>query len=230
MKTLNISAGGKSSRMNLLGGQSKHLLPLPGIKKSILGKIVDDAKHHFDNIVIWGGDNTPDLIKAFPGLVIRDSEMTGPLGPMLRNLVATKQRVYGCAGDFVCDFSWKEFEEFHNSHDFPVSILVARSVPTMSGARFFKNGAQIFGWERVEGQSSIQDLINIGVYIVDSDDRVIKSLEFSGNEKPSHKEDPFFTKMIALNLLAGYDPGKTGYNVNTQEIYNAINFLQTRKV
>lgn len=222
MKRLNISAGGKSSRMRLSGGKSKHLLQIPGVGESILGQIVNKARSYFGHIVIWGGDNTSELEKSFPGLVTRDVHMTGPLGPMLRELLETNQRSYGCAGDFICDFSWAQFEEFHNNHNLPVSILIARSVPVNGAARFITNDVQILTWERVE-KSIPTDLINIGAYIIDPDDRIVRAIEQLKGEdgSHSHKEDPFFSKMTNLGLLGGYNPNVIGYNVNTQEAYAA---------
>ena len=226
MKTLHISAGGKSSRMRL-AGECKHLLSIPGSSQSILGKIVEDARSYFENVIIWSGENTPELIQAFPDFVKRDECMTGPLGPIVRNLLSSNSRSYGCAGDFVCDFSWKEFENFHSRHGMPVSILVAPSIPVENGARFIMDGVRIAGWERcntIEG-----DLINIGAYIIDPDDRVFRAImQLCSDEKnPPHKEDQFFTAMIAHGMLAGYNPGTIGYNVNSPRVYSHLKEIQS---
>lgn len=144
--------------------------------------------------------------------------MTGPLGPMVRALLVTKQRTFGCAGDFYCDFSWKEFEKFHDTHGLPISILVAKSVPAPDGARFHLNDdSKISRWERV-AKTTKDDRINIGCYIVDPVPEVISGLQ--ALEK--HKEDSFFDVFVPKKMVAGYDPGTLGFNVNVAEVYEHL--------
>lgn len=226
MKTMHISAGGKSSRMKLRG-VSKHLLPLPGTRESILGQIVKDARAYFDRVVIWSGENTPQLREVFGELVMKDADMTGPLGPPIRALLDSHARSYGCAGDLVCAFSWHSFENFHDNHDLPASILIAPSIPVDKGARFITSGAHITGWER--GKTTSQDLINIGAYIMDPTDQVLEVIrQLKASEgNPSHKEDQFFSALIANGLLAGYNPGCTCYNVNDPGTYQHLKETQS---
>lgn len=227
MKTLHISAGGRGERIaayiaSIRPFLPKHLLPIPTEGRTILGEIVFRAHAHFEEVVVWSSKETyPRISLAIEDLmtvkVRMDAEMTGPLGPMVRNLLITKQRTFGCAGDFYCDFSWREFEKFHNSHDLPISILVAKSVPAPSGARFHLNGRLITGWERVE-KTTKEDKINIGCYIVDPVSEVVS--EFQALKK--HKEDPFFDIFVPKKLVAGYDPSTLGFNVNVAEVYERL--------
>jgi NDP-sugar pyrophosphorylase family protein len=227
MKMLHVSAGGRGERIaayisSIRPFLPKHLLPIPTEGKTILGEIIFRAQMHFEEITVWSSKETyPRITLALEGLMpvrIRvDAEMTGPLGPMVRALFTTNQRTFGCAGDFYCDFLWKEFEKFHDTHGLPISILVARSVPAPGGARFHLNDGNITGWERVE-KTTKDDRINIGCYIVDPVPEVISGIE----TLKKHKEDPFFDTFVPRNLVAGYDPGTFGFNVNVAEIYEYL--------
>lgn len=227
MKILHISAGGRGERIaayiaSIKPFLPKHLLPIPTEGRTILGEIIFRAHAHFEEITIWSSKETYPRISLaledlMPVRVRVDVEMSGPLGPMVRNLLTTNQRTFGCAGDFYCDFSWKEFENFHNSHGLPISILVAKSVPAPDGARFHLNDNNITGWERVE-KTTKEDRINIGCYIVDPVPEVIS--EFQSLKE--HKEDFFFNVFVPKKLVAGYDPGTLGFNVNVAKVYEHL--------
>lgn len=227
MKTLHVSAGGRGERIaayisSIQPFLPKHLLPIPTEGRTILGEIIFRAHTHFEEIMIWSSKETyPRIVLAFEGLthvkVRVDEEMTGPLGPIVRTLFATKQRAFGCAGDFYCDFSWKEFEKFHDTHGLPISILVAKSVPAPSGASFYLNDGNITGWERVE-KTTKDDRINIGCYIIDPVPEVVSGLE----SLKKHKEDSFFDVFVPKKLVAGYDHSMLGFNVNVAEVYEHL--------
>lgn len=227
MKTLHVSAGGRGERIaayisSIRPFLPKHLLPIPTEGKTILGEILFRAYEHFEEITVWSSKETYpwialELENLMPVRIRVDAEMSGPLGPMVRTLLATKQRTFGCAGDFYCDFLWKEFERFHDAHGLPISILVAKSVPAPGGARFHLNNGNITGWERVD-KTTKDDWINIGCYIVDPVPEVISGLE----ALKKHKEDPFFDVFVPKKLVAGYDPGALGFNVNVAEVYEHL--------
>lgn len=227
MKTLNVSAGGRGERIadyisSFKPFLPKHLLPIPTEGKTVLGEIVFKALRDFEEIKVWTSKETyPHISLALERLVsvkLRvDAEMTGPLGPMVRSLVHTRSRTFACAGDFHCDFSWREFEKFHDAHGLPVSILVAKSIPAPSGARFHLTDGNISGWERVS-MTTRDDLINIGCYIVDPVPEVLAIL----HEMKMHKEDPFFDALISGKLVSGYNPGGSGFNINVAEVYESL--------
>lgn len=227
MRTLHVSAGGRGERIaayiaSVRPSLPKHLLPLPTEGRTILGEIALRAQHYFDRTVIWSSrENYAHIALAledFSAVRVKvDKEMSGPMGPLVRSLLTTKHRVFGCAGDFYCDFSWKEFERFHEAQGLPVSILVANSIPVPRGARFLLDGGKIMGWERVAATVA-EDKINIGAYIVDPVPEVIAGLR--ALEK--HKEDPFFDMFIEKELISGYDPGVSGFNVNVGEVYEQL--------
>lgn len=226
-RVLHVSAGGRGSRMssNVDVGvlrPPKHLLPLPVRGGTILGEILRVAREDFDLVTIWSGvANHKDLSIAFLGqsnvLVQVDQEMSGPLGPMIRNLLHSGARVYGCAGDFYSVFRWVDFESFHNGHNRPISILTSSSVPVKEGARFEMSGPEVVSWERVSVTNE-SDKINVGCYIIDYTPEVealLKALK-------SGKEDEFFDTFIPAGLVAAYDPGTTGFNVNSPEVYESL--------
>lgn len=229
MKTLLISAGGSNTRIKKLlnddfHGIPKHILPLPGKGLTVIETIVLNARGHFDRIQLESNDHNIFFISPlfFANLdlvhTVIDDVGSGPMGPIIRHIQNTGERTYGCAGDFYCNFRWQDFEDFHDSHDFPVSILVAKSVPAPQGARFNLNGSnQISSWERVDETSS-NDLINIGVYIVDPTPEVLTLTA----KMTHHKEDIFFDLLIANNLLAAFNPGTLGFNINTPIIYKQL--------
>ena len=227
MKTLHVSAGGRGERIaayiaSIKPFLPKHLLPIPTEGKTILGEIIFNAHAYFEDVMIWSSKETYPRISLaleylMPFRVRVDSKMTGPLGPMVRELLARGHRTFGCAGDLYCKFSWKEFEKFHDSHGLPISILVARSVAAPSGARFHLGDGYINGWERVE-KTTTEDRINIGCYIVDPVPEVVSELQ----AMRKHKEDLFFDTFIAKKLVAGYDPGVLGFNVNVAEVYEHL--------
>jgi NDP-sugar pyrophosphorylase family protein len=227
MKTLHVSAGGRGERIaayiaSIRPFLPKHLLPIPTEGKTILGDIVCRATKDFEEIKVWSSKETyPQISLALERLVSVnlqvDAEMTGPLGPMVRTLLGNQSRTFACAGDFYCDFSWAEFEAFHNAQGLPISILVAKSIPAPEGARFLLNGKAIKGWERVR-RTTREDRINIGCYIIDPMPEVVEILQ----SMRTHKEDPFFDACIAKKLVAGYDPGRLGFNVNVVQVYESL--------
>jgi len=223
-RILNISAGGIGSRMSedVKKGRPKHLLELPN-GDTILSYIISNAEKFFDKIGVYASDKNFSQISTVKhggkSNLLIDKHMTGPLGPMVRSFNEMKEgsTVYACAGDFFNLFDWDDFEKFHRSHEFPVSILIAKSIAVKNGARFNLKNEQIVGWERPD-LTSDSDLINMGAYIVDNTPDVKKVID----NLDRHKEGAFFNKLIKNNLLAGYDSGNIGYNINREEVYQHL--------
>lgn len=227
MKTLHVSAGGRGERIAEYIASSgtvipKHLLPIPTVGKTILGEVVYTAQQHFEDVCVWVSKENHHQIAVALGeppsvRITVDKEMTGPLGPIVRNLLATQSRTFGCAGDFYCDFSWREFEKFHDAHGLPISILSTRSVAAPKGARFHINNGVVTAWDRVS-HTTVEDNINIGCYIVDPAPAILSELQ----SMKKHKEDPFFDAFVSRKLVAGYDSGNIGFNVNVAEVYQNL--------
>lgn len=227
--TVHVSAGGNGTRikegMEHLGftpGFPKHLLPTGEGTETLLGRIVRQAKQighvaiyaNYDNVRFIG--ESTDIDKDASLQIARG--FNGPLTAMIKDIDRTRERSFACAGDFWADFQWREFADFHEQHDRPVSILVGPSVPTYEGARFkVGDDGKVDSWERVKRTNS-HDLINIGAYIVDSEKLVLRKLR----ELTWHKEDPFNDTMIKDGLMSAYVLDTPSYNVNNPEVYAAL--------
>lgn len=227
MKCLHVSAGGKNVRLKKFlkqefNGIPKHVLPLPQKKMTVIEAIIKNAEKYFDKIIIEANNFnvcfiSPLFYHKVKVLTVIDNICSGPLGPTVRELHRRKKRIYGCAGDYYCDFSWYDFEKFHDSHDLPVSILISKSVPAPKGAKFNLNKTHVKSWERVK-MTKKTDLINIGVYIIDPSEDILKETK----KMTWHKEDVFFDKLIQKKLLAAYNPGGIGFNINTPVIFKSL--------
>lgn len=226
--TVHIAVGGQGTRIRegmetwgFPAGFPKQLLPT-GTGETLLGRIVrqiDQIGHaaihaSYDNVRAIGENN--DIGPDVSLLIARNSN--GPLGPLIKEILRTKERTLSCAGDFWADFSWEDFLDFHESRDTPVSILIAPSVPTFDGARFrVDDNGVVQSWGRVDETTS-EDLINIGAYIVEPERLVIKKLR----ELSWHKEDPFNDTMIEDGLMSAYVLDSTAFNVNNPQVYAAL--------
>lgn len=228
-RLITVSAAGKGERMRRdikeLGFSEdlpKPLLPTGNGQETLIGRIARQALEiahvevytNYDTVRPIG--ESPDLPKNVSLLINRN--ITGPLGPLYLDLDRTKEQSLMAAGDFWANFKWGEFLDFHNSQETPVSILVAPSVPTTGGARFnVSDDGVVRSWERVE-RTTAEDLINIGAYIVDPEELVMKKI----HELATHKEDPFNDTMIAGGLMSAYVLDEPAFNVNNSEIYRAM--------
>jgi NDP-sugar pyrophosphorylase family protein len=223
MKELIISAGGVNARLKdfltkEFNGIPKSILPLPGRKRTLIEEIVYNSRPFFERIQIHANSqNASHFLVLFRQLreveVVVDNYCTGPIGPQIRYLIERKERVYGCASDFYCDFDWGEFERFHDSHEKPVSIVVAPSISVTDGATFEFNGDTILSWKRAV-QTAKNDVINMGCqiidYVMDFED-VVEQLQCQ-----------FFRTLIGKGFLRGYKLSTMGFNINTPAVYRAL--------
>lgn len=237
MKKLVIMAGGECSRIGDFLKKNfkkipKHILPLPGKHRTLIEAIIYNSIDEFDEIIIEANYQNAIFFKSiFNGnkkiIVEIDDVHSGPLGPIARK-INEQERIYACAGDMFCEFSWKFFEDFHNSHEKPISLLIARSAPAPKGARFFKDNNNNLCWERVQNTTN-NDFINIGAYIIDSHPKILEIFN-EMNKKRSiikHKEDNFFDLGIKNNLVCAYNPKIIGFNVNVPDVYLKLyNYLK----
>lgn len=231
MRTLIISAGGNGTRIKSLltekfNGIPKHILPLPQ-KSTIIEEIVTNALSFFDRVVISANDENKNFIKALIGNheqveIVIDSLCTGPLGPMIRELLDKRNIVYGCAGDFYCEFEWDNFNSFHKDHRSPISILVSKSLAVPEGAKFIVKDGLVTNWERIS-HTDDSDLINIGAYIITPDPELLTEIRTLSK----HKEDNFFNTFIPNKKVFAFNPGGTGFNVNIPRVYYELcNYLR----
>jgi NDP-sugar pyrophosphorylase family protein len=226
-KHVTISAAGKGSRIReYMDNIGYNDLPKPLLKtgsgETLIGRIARQSQEVGD-VMIYANYDTIRPIGESQDLpddvyLLINRNIYGPLGPIYLDLFKNNKQAYMATGDMWSDFKWSEFIKFHNSHNKPVSILVGKSVPTKEGAIFHidKNGF-VKSWERV-AHTTKGDLINIGAYIIDPDEKVMNNIR----QLPSHKEDPFNDIMIADGLMAAYVADGTAYNVNNIEVYKAL--------
>lgn len=228
---ITISAAGKGERMRpdlielgLPEDLPKPLVPTGKPDETLIGRIARQAMEiahvevyaNYDTIRPIG--ESPDLPQNVSLLVNRN--ITGPLGPLYLDVNRTHEQSLMAAGDFWAAFNWSDFVKFHNEQDTPVSILVARSIPTTGGARFNVNDdGTVKSWERVE-RTTDEDLINIGAYIVDPEKLVLKKINEIAAK--THKEDPFNDTMIGSGLMSAYVLDDIAFNVNNAEICRAM--------
>jgi hypothetical protein len=119
---------------------------------------------------------------------------------------------------FTSIFFWEEFENFHLIHNKPISILVAPSLSMPDGAFFeLDQNNIVISWRRLEITRDF-DLINIGAYIIDPLPEIIDII----SKLEIHKEDYFFDMFVPKQLVAAYNPGAVGFNINTQETYEKM--------
>lgn len=232
MKTLLVIAGGEGSRMGdflkeEFSGIPKHILPLPTRGISLIEAIIKGADSFFDEIIIEANYQTAIFFESiFNGnkkvIVNIDDIHSGPLGPVARRL-EEKERIYACVGDMFCEFSWSDFEKFHNAHTRPISILIASSMAVPNGARFIIGPNNELSWERVV-RTKENDLINMGVYIVERSSETIRLFNDLNNLETTirHKEDGFFDAAIRMGCVYAYNPGVLGFNINTPLTYQGL--------
>ena len=226
-ETLWISCGGRGSRMKDLFRDPildipKHtlLIPTPGF--NLIGEVLRGARGHFQRIRIVASASN---VKYFVGMFEHDPDVTvdieknptGPLGPAVRETLSAQERSYLCGGDIFCEFDWDSVEDFHDGHEFPVTILLAKSCPMPSAACFVVEGSTVLRWDRKE-MSDHDDLINIGIYIIDPQEELCSLMR----QLTRHKEDPFFSLLVSNHMLAAYVSHSVAYNVNTPATYQAL--------
>lgn len=237
---ITISAAGKATRikdwMHRAGyeeGTPKSALPT-GAGETLLGRVVRQAMP-VGRVAVYGNydtmrglGETPDLPRDIDLVVNRN--IIGPLGPLYLDALRTGHQSYMAAADFWAELDWSEFIRFHNEHDRPASILVARSVAAKEGAKFDVAGdGTVRSWERVD-ETKASDLINIGAYIIDGGNPDVMSIVTELNAK-THKEDPFNSAAIEQGLLGAFVLDTLAFNVNNEGIYRAmVDHSRTRPV
>ena len=233
-----ISAAGQATRIRswmheagFVEGTPKSAL-LTGAGESLIGRITRQAMP-IGRVAIYGNYDTvrgigeiPDLPRDVDLLVNRN--VIGPLGPIYLDVLRTEKQSYMAAADFWADFSWGEFRDFHNNHNKPVSILVAPSVAAKEGARFnVSDDGTVESWERVD-ETTGDDLINIGAYIIDGNNPDIIQI-LSNLNRITHKEDPFNDAMIARGAMAAFIANGKAFNANNGHVYEAMREYTTDK-
>ncbi len=226
--TITISAAGQGSRMknSLEKAGMRNSLPKPlmpiGDDRTLIGRIIRQAQK-VGNVQLFTNYDTIKTIGEHPDIpsdiqLLVNRNITGPLGPLYLDILRCKKRSFMAAGDFWAEFGWKDFIDFHNSHDSPASIIVGKSVPAKEGAKFIiERSGKVKSWHR-KNKTSSNDYINIGAYILDTNDKVLELIKGF----KTHKEDEFNDALINNGLLYAYRLKTKAFNVNDLDIYRQM--------
>lgn len=229
-KILHISAGGKNIRIKddigSLNIPSKHFLPIPDSNISIIEKIIIDSHDFFEKIIIHSNPDNHEAFICFKAkykkVDVTITKFIGPLGPIYEQLSTQKSRSYLIAGDCYSSIDWQDFEHLHNKNQNPITILGGKSCKVDDGACFIVNKNKITGWKR-KNTTNDNDIINIGAYIIDPTEHILKSIEKLDDEK----EDSFFHHFINTNSIAIYIPNGLSFNFNKMSTYKYfINYIK----
>lgn len=226
-----VSASGQATRMRpyLEAAGFPENTPksalVSGEGESLLGRVTRQVMP-IGHPIIYGNYKSAEHLRAVKDLpkditLEINVNIEGPLGPVYLDALRTRKQSYMIAADMWAEFDMEEFREFHNSHDKPASIIVGHSIPAEGGATFnvAKDGT-VVSWDRVE-KTSEEDLINIGVYIIDGfDPRMVRIIADLNSR--THKEDPLNDVLIKEGLLAAYVLPTLAFNANSGYIYEAL--------
>lgn len=230
-----VAAAGYNTRLREdierwgFGNLPKHLLPTTrGGSETLLGRIVRQALSAPGGrkVTIVANDDNATAIMSHPDVPhaakVKVGDHDNSLGPFTQPLIESGQRTLGCAGDFFADFTWAEFLENHEKQGYPVSFMVGQTVAVDGGAAFdvAKDG-QITALRRAD-RTSASELINIGAYILDPDDMVLKILDEMNHIDTPSKEDVLVNRLILNGLTGAYQVNGNPFNINTAESYLAL--------
>lgn len=239
---IDIAAAGASSRMRATlheMGYSpdypKHLLPTGNPEnETLLGRIVRQGMEAplATPTIYANPDNAPEFavhkdIDPQAELVVE--EIDTAFGMFMRRLVGQNRRTLGASGDhFTEEFSWIDLLNHHDSHRFPVTLVVGQCIEVDEGAVFdIGTSGKVDRFYRPE-RTSTESLINIGLYVFDPAKVVLRSLEKVGVnpgrlQPVTTSPETIVNQLIADDLLGAYVlPDNTAFNVNTPETYRAL--------
>lgn len=234
---VHIAAGGHGTRlrrvmdaMHLGPDYPKHLLPTGNPDgETLLGRIVRQAAEapvdgpviiHANEQNFRAFEHHPD-VSSEARVVAGDYQ--GSLEPFTANMLGKRQRTLGSAGDFYADFSWREMLDAHESNRFPVTFMVGRTVAVEGGAVFDVDDTGRINALRRTLRTDEADIINIGAYIFEPHETVIRALDnlYRSSRGERISEETVANELIARRLVGAYMI-KGAFNVNTPETYAAL--------
>tara|TARA_Y100000310_G_C20682599_1_gene816857 strand:+ start:1757 stop:2809 length:1053 start_codon:yes stop_codon:yes gene_type:complete len=222
-----IIAGGKGSRFGKLSAKKpKHTLPVVGTP--LIDYHVDLLGEQRPTRFAYSEHNREfldDYFKKFAGLISSglliphlDTAMKGPIYPLVELLTdrPSTGNVVGIAGDMFGHVDVDDVLEFHNRKGRPMTLVAVRTYPTMSACVFdVDEDDGLRAIHRNVGISLEDDLINLGVYVADSD-----LLTKLATDLDSYKEDSVFTTLAEQDSLSVYVLDGRAVNINTP--YNLL--------
>lgn len=222
-RKLIISACGENSRIrdfmrSNFGGAPKPILPLSTDDGNIIQKIIRDAFPFFHRVDLHVSDNNAvqlqEAVKEFPAVNVRKSNNDC----FLRSAQLEYDnisRVYFASADFFCNLDWRSFEEFHDSHNVPISCVASRGAENVSSSVVKIHGHMATEWQRKLTDKN--DLQNIGMYICDPH----PELRSFFSMLTAQSDAKFEKAMVEKGLLACFH-ADCGFNVNDEITYRAL--------
>ncbi len=233
---IHIVAGGHSTRLRekieSLGHGSeypKHLLPTgnPG-NETLLGRVVRQALDApgSPSVTVHANSTNELAFRAHPDVgpwaEIRIGSSPNFLSAIISPELPAGNRALGCAGDFYAQFNWKDMLDHHEKSPFPVTFLAGNTAPAHNGLVFDVDAdGQLTGMNRVE-RTSPEDLINIGAYIFDPDQEVLKILADLTAARRAEQAITIARTLMCEGLIGVYVVPGTPFNVNTPDTYEAL--------
>ena len=230
-----IAAAGHGTRLrgamtdaNIEQSYPKHLLPTGNGEETLLGRIVRQSLEApvLGAPVIYANEENRWAIAGHPDVDRRAHVVVSPhehsFSPFVDSLRQTRQRILGSAGDFYADFDWADVLDHHESGDYPVTFVAARSVAVEKGAVFdIDDSGEIIAFRR-SPRTEESDFINIGVYVFDPEKSVLRIVsEIEAARGLPSKEEALVEELIAKRLLGAYVI-EGAFNINTVETYDAL--------
>jgi len=235
-----ITAAGEGSRirdymtseLGLPEDYPKHLLATGGPNgETLLGRIIRQSSiEPLPKPIVNVSETTMHHIEEHPdvsGVVFDTEKFRFSLDPLYYQLRRTGARVIGCAGDFYSDFNWKTFLDHHQASGAAMSLLVNQTTDPVKAAVFGVNPEThiITGLDRPES-SREYDYTNIGAYIIDPTDDVLKVLDSFLPPKPNdtsgNTNDTIFRQFINRKLAGAVLVEGAHFNINTPDEYLAL--------
>jgi mannose-1-phosphate guanylyltransferase / phosphomannomutase len=224
-----IIAGGKGSRTGGLSqNEPKHILPV--LNKPLIDYHIDNLSNHYPIRFAYSPNNKSFfdvyLTNRFPNLLDNgslrphnDTVLKGPLYPLfelLHDYKEEKQDILALTGDMFCNINIEEVIKFHKEQNWPMTLVATRTYPSPKACSFNVGGNGLLkGFRRLEGISGDKDLINLGLYVANTDLLNIINLDLE-----SYKEDVIFKKLIEEKALGVYVLEDNAVNINTP--YNLL--------
>lgn len=237
---VHIAAAGNGERIRTMMSElgfppnfPKHLLPIgENNEGTLIGRVIQQALQPpvTEQPIVYANENNVEAFRQHPEVGpyarIVIGSFDNSLGPFIANVTHNERRTLGCAGDFYADFSWDKVLDAHESHGFPLTFMVGRTIEVDGGAVFdVADNLQIKRLRRAD-RTSNSEFINVGVYIFDPTKKVLEILnEMTKKAKIQNvrlKEDLVVHAMINHGLAGAYVLPSTPFNVNTSETYKAL--------
>lgn len=243
VNNVHIAAAGYGTRMQEhmatmdLPDLPKHLLRTGNPEgETLLGRVIQQAlgASTVDLPVVYANPENAGMfakhphVRPFAEVRVKDFGETfknNSFSAYIDNLLLTGRRTLGCAGDYYTETTWTDFVAAHDESPYPVTFLVAEALTDEGGAVFdLAEDGKIERFIRKEVVSK-GELINIGMYVFDPHELVLRSIEGLVQEYRQNKAN-LREDIVAYNLISASLVGAVvvsdSFNINTLNTYEAL--------